>query len=79
MIDLVVWDPTKNDPNGKNLTYQTGVIPVPPNYTEGGLRFDFVTLDQAGGTLWSFVKTGADIYQILYGTPLTQAQMDKLK
>jgi len=79
VIDLVVWDETINDPNGKNLTYQTGVIPVPPNYFEGGLRFDFVTLDQPGGTQWSFVKTGPDIFQMLYATPLTQEQMDKLK
>jgi len=79
VIDVVVWDPTKNDPNGKNLVQKTGIIPVPPNYFDGGLRFDFVTLDVPGGTQWSFVKTGADIYQILYGTPLTQAQMDKLR
>jgi hypothetical protein len=79
VIDLVVWDPNKNDPNGKNLTYQNGIIPVPPNFGQGGLRYDFVTLDQPGGSIWSFVKTGADIYQILYATPLTQAQMDKLK
>jgi hypothetical protein len=79
VIDLVVWDPAGNAPNGKNLTYQKGIIPVPPNFTEGGLRYDFVTLDQPGGSQWSFVKTGADIYQILYATPLTQAQMDKLK
>ena len=79
VIDLVVWDPTKNDPNGKNLTYQKGVIPVPPNFFEGGLRFDFVTLDKPAGTQWSFVKTGADLYQMLYATPLTEAQMEALR
>jgi hypothetical protein len=86
VIDLVVWDETKGDPNGKNLTYQQGVIPVPPNYFEGGLRFDMVTLDQPGGTIWSYIGTSTDmlaedkfIFQMLYGTPLTQEQMDALK
>ena len=79
VMDIVVWNDQGTDPNGKNLTYQTGVIPIPPNFLEGGMRFDFVDLDEPGGTVWSFLKTGADIYQILYGTPMTQAQMDKLK
>lgn len=79
VIDLVVWDETKNDPNGKNLTYQQGVIPVPPNFFQGGLRFDFVNLDQPAGTQWSFLKTGADIYQMLYASPLTEAQMEALR
>lgn len=79
VIDVVVWDETKGDPNGKNLTYQNGIIPIPPNYFEGGLRFDFVTLTEVGSGTWEFVKTGADIYQMLYATPLTQEQMDKLK
>jgi len=79
VIDLVVWDESKGDPNGKNLTYQQGIIPIPPNFFEGGLRYDFVTLTAVGSGQWEFVKTGADIYQMLYGTPLTQEQMDKLK
>ena len=86
VIDLVVWDETKNDPNGKNLVNQTGIIPVPPNYFEGGLRFDMVTLDQPGGSIWSFIGSSTDmlpagdfIFQMLYATPLTEDQMEKLK
>ena len=70
----------------KNLTYQNGIIPSPPNYFEGGLRFDMVTLDQPGGSIWSYIGTSTDmlandefIFQMLYATPLTQEQMDKLK
>lgn len=73
VIDVVTWDAGQ----GK-LTHVNGVIPVPPNYLTG-LRFDFVDLDQPGGTVWSFLKTGADTIQILFAEPLTAQQMDKLK
>ena len=86
VIDVVVWDPDKNDPNGKNLVNQTGIIPIPPNYFEGGLRFDMVTLNEPGGTIWSFIGSSTDmlpagdfIFQMLYATPLTEAQMDRLR
>lgn len=79
VVDVVWWEASRNDPQGKNLNYRRGIIPVPPNFKSGGMRFDFVTLDRPGGTRWSFVKTGADIWQILYATPLTQAQMEKLR
>ena len=79
VIDLVTYDETKGDPNGKNLVYQQGIIPIPPNFFEGGLRYDFVTLTEVGSGQWEFLKTGADIYQMLYATPLTQEQMDKLQ
>lgn len=73
-IDVVTWDDTQ----GK-LLYRKGIIPVPPNYASGGLRFDFVELNEPGGTTWSFLESGADRIQLLYATPLTQAQMDKLR
>jgi hypothetical protein len=86
VIDVVVWDETKGDPNGKNLVQTQGIIPIPPNYFEGGLRFDMVTLNEPGGTIWSYIGNSTEmlandefIFQILYGTPLTQDQMDKLK
>jgi hypothetical protein len=79
VIDVVTYDAGIGDPNGKNLTWRRGVIPIPPNYFEGGMRFDFVTLTAVGSGQWEFVKTGADIYQLLYGTPLTQEQMEKLQ
>jgi predicted CXXCH cytochrome family protein len=73
VIDVVVWDSADS-----KLNYMNGVIPVPPNYLTG-LRFDFVDLDEPGGTVWSFLKTGADTIQMVYGEPLTEAQMEKLK
>jgi predicted CXXCH cytochrome family protein len=72
VMDVVTW-------NGTALTHQTGVIPVPPNFNLGGMRFDFVDLDSAGGSVWSFLKSGADSIQLLYGTPLTLEQMNKIK
>lgn len=79
VIDVVTYDEGIGDPNGKNLTWRRGIIPIPPNYFEGGMRFDFVTLTAVGSGQWEFVKTGADIYQLLYGSPLTQEQMEKLQ
>ena len=43
------------------------------------MRFDFVDLDAPGGSVWSFLETAPDTIQIVYGTPLTPDQMDKLK
>jgi hypothetical protein len=79
VIDVVTYDASIGDPNGKNLTWRRGIIPIPPNYFEGGMRFDFVTLTAVGSGQWEFVKTGADIFQLLYGSPLTQEQMEKLQ
>jgi hypothetical protein len=79
VIDVVTYDESVGDPNGKNLKYMKGIIPIPPNFFDGGLRYDFVTLTAVGSGQWEFLKTGADIYQMLYATPLTQEQMDKLK
>jgi len=79
VIDVVVYDESIGDPNGRNLRYQKGIIPIPPNFFDGGLRYDFVTLTEVGSGQWEFVKTGADIFQMLYGTPLTEDQMGKLK
>lgn len=74
VIDVVTWDAASS-----KLTYLKGVIPVPPNYQTGGLKWDFVDLNQPGGSVWSFLKTGADKVQLLFGQPLTAEQMEKLK
>ncbi len=42
----------------------------------GKLLFDFVHYD---GTTWSFVERGPDGYQLLFGTPLTEAQLNRIK
>ena len=74
VINAVRWDSTSSV-----LVNMKTRIPVPPNWNTGGLLFDFVTLDEPGGSVWSFLESGADTLQLLYGEPLTQAQMDKLK
>ncbi|MFQ5665341.1 MAG: cytochrome c3 family protein [Candidatus Binatia bacterium] len=63
----------------------TGVIPIPPDWRTA-LQFDF--LDYLGDpttpiadtdpVLWQFLKTGADLNQMPYGTPLTTEQMNAL-
>jgi hypothetical protein len=73
VIDVMVWD----DVNSQFDQLQ-GVIPIPPDYVTK-MRFDFVDLDQPGGTVWSFLETGPDQFQMVFGEPLTQAQMDKIK
>lgn len=73
-IQVTEWDHAQD-----KFNYLKGVIPVPPNVWDGGFALDFADLDAPGGSVWSFLKSGADSIQILYGTPLTEAQMDKLK
>lgn len=73
-IDVVTWNE-----GTQKLSHRKGFIPVPPNYDAGGLLFDFVDLDQVGGSVWSFLETGPDRSHMPYGTPLTKAQMDKIR
>ena len=72
-IDVVKWDDV-----ALKLTPIQGVVPVPPNFDQGGMIFDFADLDAPGGSVWSFLQTGPDKIQLLYGEPLTPAQIDKL-
>ena len=53
----------------------SGVIPVPPDWRTA-LKFDFVDLDDTGN--WVFMEAGPDAFQMLYGTPLTGEQIDRL-
>lgn len=63
----------------QKLEYRQGIIPIPPDYDQGGMVFDFVTLDEPGGSVWSFVERGPDMAQMVFGAPLSESQMDKLK
>jgi hypothetical protein len=72
VIDVAWWSEID-----RRLRHSSGVLPVPPDYRTS-LRFDFVDLDRPGGRIWSFLESGADSIQILFGEPLTQAQMEKL-
>ena len=68
------------------LVGPTGVIPVPPDW-QTALEFAF--LDYTGDAtdaiskednlpLWDFLKNTADGSHIVYGSPLTEAQMNAL-
>jgi hypothetical protein len=77
-ITVTKWDPAQ----GK-LVNTKGVIPVPPDWRQA-LQFDFV--DYTGDpkspttdpTKWVFLKSGADLMQMLYAEPLTPEQLQKL-
>jgi hypothetical protein len=62
---------------GTGLVGVPGRVPV-PFYYDGKLLFDFVHFDSNTGT-WSFVERGPDGYQLLFGEPLTEAQMNALQ
>ncbi len=70
-ITVATWDEGTS-----TLTGPTGVIPIPENFATA-LQFDFLDYD-SGTDTWSFLKTGADLTQMAYATPLTVEQMGKL-
>lgn len=72
VMDVAWWDESTG-----GLRHLQGVVPVPPDYRTA-LRFDFVDLDGPGGTAWSFLESGPDAIQILFGEPLTESQMESL-
>jgi hypothetical protein len=79
-IALALWDTTT-----KKIVNAKGVIPVPPDWQQA-LQLDFVNYtgnvtdptSPFDATKWVFVKSGADLSQILYTEPLTSDQMQKL-
>jgi hypothetical protein len=71
-IQIAKWDPATNQ-----LVFRKGVVPIPMTF-KTTLQFDFVD-KVTGTTTWRFLESGADDMQMLFGTPLTDAQMNKLK
>ncbi|GAB4419440.1 MAG: hypothetical protein Kow002_07070 [Anaerolineales bacterium] len=67
-INIQTW----NQDEGK-FTFATGVIPFPADYQDAFVM-DFVTRDgdtwNEGKTNWTFLKTGVDLWQMLYAEPL---------
>jgi hypothetical protein len=63
-----------------------GTIPVPPDWADA-LQFDFVywtklptdgVVTDADGKYWNYLKTGADMVHMPYGSPLSAEQIEKL-
>jgi len=72
---------TRWDEATQLLIGRKGVIPVPPDWKDS-LQFDFVTYDGdpsdpvvVDPSMWSFLKTGADLVDMPYGEPLSEEQM----
>lgn len=76
-ITVTKWD-------GSKLVGPKGVIPIPPDWRQA-LKFDFVDYmgdpksQNTDQTKWVFLKSGADLMQMLYAEPLTLEQMRKLE
>ena len=77
---------TKWDDAQDKITNAQGVIPVPEDW-QTAFKLDFVRFKGAPGdpvdasldpAKWEYMKTGADASQMLYATPLSGEQMDKL-
>jgi hypothetical protein len=74
-IDVVRWDA-----GSQRLVPITGVVPIPPDWATS-IRHDFVTFvgaDRSNQAAWQFLGNGPDYAQMLYGEPLTRAQLDRL-
>jgi Cys-rich repeat protein len=83
-MTLTTWDDTAE--GSARLTGPTGLIPVPPDWSTA---FEFAWLDYTGDpttpvpetdpTLWVNIENGpASATQMLFATPLTEAQMNAL-
>ncbi|RME90736.1 MAG: hypothetical protein D6770_01825 [Anaerolineae bacterium] len=61
------------NPDEGKFTFASGVIPFPPDYQDAFVM-DFVTRDgdtwNADKTNWTFLKTGVDVWQMLFAEPL---------
>jgi len=84
-IVVTSWDETAE--GAARLIGPTGVIPIPPDW-ETALEFAFLNYtgeatDAINGAenlpLWQFLKTEKDGQHIVYGEPLTEAQMASLR
>ncbi len=80
-IVVTKWDDTEN-----KLNHLKGVIPIPPDW-ETTVKMDFVNflgdvndpIDKpVDPTKWEFLKTGPDAQHMLFDSPLTQEQINKL-
>ena len=90
VITVNQWEPETVD-DGNPDTYGTllapqGVIPVVPDW-EDALQFDFVywtgaptdpVVRDETGAKWDFLKSGADMVHMPYGSALTEDQIDRL-
>ncbi|MCS6936084.1 MAG: hypothetical protein RMJ96_03090 [Candidatus Bipolaricaulota bacterium] len=76
-ITISKWD-------GSKLVFTKGVIPVPPDWQKA-FQLDFVNYTgdpakpETDPAKWVFLKSGADLMQMLYAEPLTREQIEKLR
>ena len=76
---------TKWNESSKKLEWKKGVIPLVPDWREAFI-LDFLEYKADPHTPmkpfdqnWTYLKTGADLTQILYGEPLTEEQLKSLR
>jgi hypothetical protein len=65
------------------LSWKQGIVPLPVDYMYS-FNMDFITYEgnlsdpPAASKNWTYVKSVADGFQLLYGTPLSKVQMAKI-
>ncbi len=75
---------TRWDADVSQLSQPEGVIPIPPDWREA-MQFDFIKylrnsdLPEDDPGQWDFLKSGADLMQMMYAEPLTAEQIEHLK
>lgn len=78
-ITVTRWDTDESE-----LILPRGVIPIPPDWREA-MQFDFIqylrhpALPEDDPGQWAFLKSGADLMQMMYAEPLNTEQMKRLE
>jgi len=78
-VTVIRWDADESQ-----IIPPQGVIPVPPDWRQA-MQFDFLgyqrdpSLPEDDPGQWAFLKSGADLMQMMYAEPLTAEQMDRLE
>lgn len=78
VIKFATWNTADS-----TLSWHQGIVPLPANY-QTALKMDYLTYNGnvsdpvQPSKNWSVVKDYADLFQILYCTPLTKQQMAKI-
>ncbi len=78
VIKFATWNAADS-----TLSWHQGIVPLPANY-QSSLKMDYLTYNGnvsdpvQPSKNWSVVKDVADMFQIMYCTPLTKQQMAKI-
>jgi hypothetical protein len=78
-IAVTTWDAQTS-----SLKTVTGVVPIPPDW-RAALTFDYMTYkgdptdEKTDPKAWAFLKSGTDMWHMMFARPLTKEQVEKLQ